>query len=37
MKNECWYELDTLPPGQKTNELKQYRKIKDSLSLNDEH
>ena len=36
MKNEHWYELDKLPQGQETNEIKQYRKIKDYLSLNDE-
>ena len=35
IKNERWYKLDTLPKGQETNELKQNRKIKDSLSLND--
>ena len=36
MKNERWYKLDALPQGQETHELKQYCKIKDSLSLNDE-
>ena len=36
MKNEHWHELDTLPQGQETNELKQYCKIKDSLSLKNE-
>ena len=36
IKNERWYELDTLPQGQETNELKQYLKIKDSVSLNDD-
>ena len=36
MKNERWYELDTLPQGQEKHALKQYRKIKYSLSLNDE-
>ena len=36
IKNERWYELDTLPQGQEKNELKQYRKIKDSVSLNDD-
>ena len=34
MKNKRWYELDMLPEGQETNELKQYCKIKDSPSLN---
>ena len=33
MKNEHWHELDMMPQGQETNELKQYCKIKDSLSL----
>ena len=36
MKNERWHELDALPQGQVTNEFKQCRKIKDSLSLSDE-
>ena len=36
IKKERWCELDTLPQEQETIELKQYRKIKDSLSLNDE-
>ena len=31
IKNERWYQLDTLPQGQETNELKEYYKIKDSL------
>ena len=36
MKNECWYESDKLLQGHGTNELKQYGKIKYSLSLNDQ-
>ena len=36
MKNEHWYELDMLPEGKKTNELKQYHKILGFLWLNDE-